>query len=122
MASRKRPTAPGNEEASTVLNLGELSDSQPLSVAEARLVMHSILDNRKKNNPNLLRETEVMNRTMDHVDFFARHRDQQSVEQVSLTLQGLRDLENFERSKLGECLLRRVWRGSVVRYGLAGWV
>ena len=102
MATRARPKPPGNEEVSTTINLGELQGSQSLSCAETRLLLTRILATRKQQAPQNLRETEVLQRTVDHVEVFARHKEDNVVEQVSLLLQNEPQLENYERSKLGE--------------------
>lgn len=46
--SRPKPPPPGNEEASTVLNLGEFQDVETLTLSEASLVLNAIVQRRRE--------------------------------------------------------------------------
>lgn len=102
MPSRARPPAPGSEEVGTTINLGELQHSTTLSLSEARLILNRLLDTRRRQNPQNVHHTEVLQRTLDHVETFARHKEDHVVEQVSVLLQNVPQLENYERSKIGD--------------------
>ena len=51
--SRPKPAAPGNEEASAVLNLGEFQDVDTLTLSEAALVLNALHAKRKNDRRNI---------------------------------------------------------------------
>jgi DNA-directed RNA polymerase II subunit RPB4 len=51
--SRPKPAAPGNEEASAVLNLGEFQDVDTLTLSEAALVLNALHAKRKNDRRNV---------------------------------------------------------------------
>lgn len=51
--SRPKPPAPGNEEASAVLNLGEFQDVDTLTLSEAALVLNALHAKRKNDRRNV---------------------------------------------------------------------
>ena len=119
--SRPRQSPLGNEEAGTTLSLGEFTDDYALSTSEARLLLNVITDREKKANPNF-RESETLARTMDHLDTFARIKNESIVTQLETVLKNATGLSTFEKSQLGRSLSLRTardpgWKNREMRMG-----
>lgn len=56
-SSRPKPPPPGNEEASSTLNLGEFQDVDTLTLSEAALVLNALVSKRRADRKNV-NETE----------------------------------------------------------------
>ncbi|KAF5023574.1 hypothetical protein F66182_4332 [Fusarium sp. NRRL 66182] len=98
--SRPKPAAPGNEEASTVLNLGEFQDVDTLTLSEAALVLNALHAKRKNDRRNI-NNTEMLNSTLTYLDNFARFTQKENVEAVERLLSAHKNLAKFERAQLG---------------------
>jgi len=101
--SRRRPAPTGDEEATTILKLGDMADTPALSVAECKVLLDQ-LANRVGARPTS--QSDVYMKTREYVDVFARFKDQKTVQQVDgISSQLLRmGLTHFERAQLGECM------------------
>jgi DNA-directed RNA polymerase II subunit RPB4 len=99
--SRTRERLTGDEEASSVLTLGEFQGVPSLSLSEARILIGAVLDHRRLNNRDV-QETETLVKTQDYLDVFARFKQKENIEAVERLLLGRPELESFERSQLGE--------------------
>lgn len=55
--SRSKPPPPGNEEASSELNLGEFQEVDTLTLSEAALVINALVSKRRNDRKNV-NETE----------------------------------------------------------------
>ncbi|KAG9257060.1 DNA-directed RNA polymerase II subunit RPB4 [Emericellopsis cladophorae] len=108
--SRPKPPPPGNEEASTVLNLGEFQDVETLTLSEASLVLNAIVQRRRERAAKVrpdgapqmnLNETEMLHTTLQYLDHFSRFTRKENVEAVERLLRSHRELEKFERAQLG---------------------
>jgi DNA-directed RNA polymerase II subunit RPB4 len=71
--SRPRPVAAGNEEASTVLNLGEFQDVDTLTLSEASLVINALVAKRRNDRKNI-NETECVRGGVDRRRWRRRRR------------------------------------------------
>lgn len=125
---RKRTLPQGELEAAATLKLGADQHTHTLSLSEARLVIHKVLENKRRGGhsyeqpeyvtysppPTLLgpRESELINclkyrnltKTLDYLDVFARFKDEENIKAVERLLNSHTELEMFERSQLGEWL------------------
>lgn len=102
--SRPRDEKLGNEEASSVLSLGpEFTDVPTLSLSEARILISAITDAQRRTNKNF-RENEVLQKTQDYLEVFARFKQQATVTQLESMLRNVPGLESYERSQLGMSL------------------
>lgn len=63
--SRSKPTPPGNEEASTVLNLGEFQDVDTLTLSEASLVINALVNKRRLEGKDVDKNEYVPSRPHD---------------------------------------------------------
>ena len=99
-ASRPRQKPLGNEEAGQNLSLGEFTNDYALSNSEARLLLNVLTEKQRNVNPNF-RESETLVRTMDHLDTFARIKQQSIVTQLETVLKNAPNLTSFEKSQLG---------------------
>jgi DNA-directed RNA polymerase II subunit RPB4 len=102
--SRARVIAPGNEEASSTLKLGEFANDPTLSYSEARLLLNKVLQVRSQEKDGHKPEGEVLSKTMEYLDVFARFKMQEIVENVEVYLkshQSKGEVEEFERAQLG---------------------
>ncbi|KAF2773236.1 hypothetical protein EJ03DRAFT_323743 [Teratosphaeria nubilosa] len=84
--SRKRPPPSGDEEAGTILKLGEFENVPCLSVAETNALLENIKSSRENHEPM---STDVYVKTRDYVKTFARFQDQQAVMSVDKRLEDL---------------------------------
>ncbi|KAI1094811.1 RNA polymerase Rpb4 [Rostrohypoxylon terebratum] len=98
--SRSRPEPPGAEEATTVLKLGEFQDVDTLTLSETALVINAIVAKRRIERKNV-NETEMLTKTIDYLDTFARFKKKESVEAVERLLGSYPKLAKFERAQLG---------------------
>ncbi|EPE36416.1 HRDC-like protein [Glarea lozoyensis ATCC 20868] len=98
--SRSREEPQGNEEASAVLHLGEFQDVDALTHSEAALVINALVAKRKNDRKNV-NETEILQKTTDYLEHFARFRRKENVEAVERLLTAQKGLAKFERAQLG---------------------
>ncbi|KAH8200708.1 hypothetical protein TruAng_005097 [Truncatella angustata] len=123
--SRAKPTPPGNEEASAVLNLGEFQDVDTLTLSEASLVINALVsldppDTRataatapeeggrlwwtstcKRHMIADAGRNRMLTKTMDYLDNFARFQKKENVEAVERLLSAHKEFHKFERAQLG---------------------
>ncbi|KAL2255977.1 hypothetical protein VTK26DRAFT_2400 [Humicola hyalothermophila] len=98
--SRGKPTPPGEEEAGEVLRLGEFEDVDTLTLSEASLVINALMAKRRKDRKDR-NETDVLNKTLDYLDAFARFKQKENVEAVERLLSAHKELTKFERAQIG---------------------
>ncbi|KAI1214067.1 RNA polymerase Rpb4 [Annulohypoxylon truncatum] len=98
--SRSRPEPPGAEEATTVLKLGEFEGVDTLTLSEAALVINALVAKRRNDRKNV-NETDMLIKTIDYLDTFARFKKKESVEAVERLLSSYPKLHKFERAQLG---------------------
>ncbi|KAK4449394.1 DNA-directed RNA polymerase [Podospora aff. communis PSN243] len=98
--SRSKPPPPGEEEAGAVLKLGEFDNVDTLTLSEASLVINALMTKRKKDRKDR-NETEVLNKTLDYLDAFARFKAKENVEAVERLLSAHKELTKFERAQIG---------------------
>jgi len=106
--SRPRPHVAGDEEASSTLSLGEFQTVPSLSLSEARILIKAVLDYRKNNNRDQP-DSEILGKTQDYLDVFARFKQKENIEAVERLLLARDGLDSFERSQLGELFCVVVW-------------
>ena len=97
--SRKRPAPTGDEEATAVLKLGDMTDTPALSVAECKVLLEQLANKGGRGTSN----SDVYTKTREYVDMFARFKDPKTVTQVDAISSGLlaKGLTHFERAQLG---------------------
>ena len=100
--SRPKPAATGEEEAGAHLTLGEFDNVETLTLSEASLVIHALINRRRKDRKDR-NETEVLSKTLDYLDAFARFRQKENVEAVERLLSAHQKLNKFERAQIGKC-------------------
>ncbi|CAD6451234.1 hypothetical protein OCU04_009260 [Sclerotinia nivalis] len=98
--SRSRAPPAGDEEASTVLKLGEFQDVDALTHSEAALVINALVAKRRGDRKNV-NETEILSKTQEYLDHFARFKRKENVEAVERLLGSRSELAKFERAQLG---------------------
>ncbi|KAK9780795.1 putative RNA polymerase Rpb4/RPC9 core domain-containing protein [Seiridium cardinale] len=98
--SRAKPIPAGNEEASTVLNLGEFQDVDTLTLSEASLVINALVNKRRIEGKDV-DKNEMLTKTMDYLDNFARFQKKENVEAVERLLSAHKEFHKFERAQLG---------------------
>ncbi|CAK7265650.1 RNA polymerase B [Sporothrix epigloea] len=98
--SRPKPPPPGEEEAGAELRLGEFEGVETLSLSEAWLVINALMAKRR-NDRKTVNETEVLTKTVDYLDAFARFKRKANVEAVERLLASHPELTKFERAALG---------------------
>ncbi|KAF3059913.1 HRDC-like protein [Daldinia decipiens] len=98
--SRSRAPPAGNEEATTVLKLGEFQDVDTLTLSEASLVINALVAKRRNDRKNV-NETEMLTKTIDYLDTFARFKKKENVEAVERLLSSHKEFHKFERAQLG---------------------
>lgn len=111
--SRERPS--GDEEASSVLSLGEFQGVPSLSLSEARILIGAVLDHRRMNNRDV-QETETLVKTQDYLDVFARFKQKENIEAVERLLLSRPELESFERSQLGKPTMEGAITSAMLRW------
>ncbi|RKF61084.1 DNA-directed RNA polymerase II subunit rpb4 [Erysiphe neolycopersici] len=99
--SRSRAPPQGDEEASTELKLGEFQDVDALTHSEAALVISALMQKRRLNGKDRLGETEMLLKTTEYLDHFARFKRKENVEAVERLLSAHKELAKFERAQLG---------------------
>ncbi|KAJ5336863.1 uncharacterized protein N7506_004885 [Penicillium brevicompactum] len=97
---RKRALPQGELEAASTLKLGADQHTHTLSLSEARLVIHKVLENKRRGG-NKYEEPENLNKTLYYLDVFARFKDEENIKAVERLLNSHTELEMFERSQLG---------------------
>ncbi|KAJ5766601.1 uncharacterized protein N7511_004217 [Penicillium nucicola] len=97
---RKRALPQGELEAASTLKLGADQHTHTLSLSEARLVIHKVLENKRRGG-NKYEEPENLTKTLDYLDVFARFKDEENIKAVERLLNSHTELEMFERSQLG---------------------
>jgi DNA-directed RNA polymerase II subunit RPB4 len=98
--SRPKPPPTGEEEAGTVLKLGEFQNVDTLTLSEANLVINALIAKRNKDRKGA-NETEILTLTRDYLDTFARFKKKENVEAVERLLSARKELTKFERAQLG---------------------
>ena len=98
--SRPKPQRAGEEEAGAVLRLGEFEDVDTLTLSEASLVINALMAKRRKDRKDR-NETDVLNKTLDYLDAFARFKQKENVEAVERLLSAHKELTKFERAQIG---------------------
>jgi len=98
--SRSREAPQGDEEAGVELRLGEFQDVDALTHSEAALVINALVAKRRMDRKNI-NETEILNKTTDYLDHFARFKRKENVEAVERLLSAHKELAKFERAQLG---------------------
>ncbi|PBP26220.1 RNA polymerase Rpb4 family protein [Diplocarpon rosae] len=98
--SRSREPPQGDEEASSELKLGEFQDVDALTHSEAALVINALVMKRRVDKKNV-NETELLMKTTDYLDHFARFKRKENVEAVERLLSAHKELAKFERAQLG---------------------
>ena len=99
--ARSKPPPPGEEEAGAVLKLGEFEGVDTLTLSEASLVINALMTKRRKDRKDR-NETDVLNKTLDYLDAFARFKQKENVEAVERLLSAHKELTKFERAQIGE--------------------
>lgn len=97
--SRPKRQPAGDEEATSQLKLGELQDAHTLNLSEARLIMTIVLSKRAKGQ---LKESDVMSKTTQYLEDFARFRSGEHTKAVARLLDSRPELAPFEKSQLGK--------------------
>ncbi|KAH8676332.1 RNA polymerase Rpb4 [Xylariales sp. PMI_506] len=98
--SRAKPLPQGNEEASSVLNLGEFQEVDTLTLSEASLVINALVNKRRAERKNI-EENEMLTKTIDYLDAFSRFKKKENVEAVERLLSAHKEFHKFERAQLG---------------------
>ncbi|KAI1005494.1 hypothetical protein K3495_g2723 [Podosphaera aphanis] len=99
--SRSRAPPQGDEEASTELRLGEFQDVDALTHSEAALVINALMAKRRAGGKDRMGETEMLLKTTEYLDHFARFKRKENVEAVERLLSAHKELAKFERAQLG---------------------
>lgn len=84
-----------------MLKLGEFENVDTLTLSEASLVLDALLTKRRKDRKDR-NETDVLNKTLDYLDAFARFKEKENVEAVERLLSARKELTKFERAQIGE--------------------
>lgn len=111
--SRSKPPPPGEEEVGAVLKLGEFEDVDTLTLSEANLVLNALLAKRRKDRKDR-NETEVLIKTLEYLDAFARFKQKENVEAVERLLSSHKELTKFERAHIGRYF---PWIYSILWFG-----
>ncbi|CAG8959972.1 hypothetical protein HYALB_00006136 [Hymenoscyphus albidus] len=99
--SRSREAPQGDEEAASELRLGEFQNADTLTHSEAALVINALVTKRKADRKNV-NETEILQKTTQYLEHFARFRKKENVEAVERLLSAKDNkLAKFERAQLG---------------------
>lgn len=98
--SRTREAPQGDEEASAELKLGEFQNVDALTHSEAALVINALVSKRRQDGRQV-NETEMLMKTTDYLDNFARFKRKENVEAVERLLSAHKELAKFERAQLG---------------------
>ncbi|ELR09149.1 RNA polymerase B [Pseudogymnoascus destructans] len=99
---RKRAPPQGDEEAGAELKLGEFQDVDALTHSEAALVINALVAKRKMDKDSKrVNDSEMLNKTLEYLDHFARFKRKENVEAVERLLSAHPELAKFERAQLG---------------------
>ncbi|EGS23349.1 uncharacterized protein CTHT_0010170 [Thermochaetoides thermophila DSM 1495] len=99
--SRSKPPPPGEEDAAK-LKLGEFQDVDTLTLSEASLVINALIAKRRKDAKGRpINETDVLIKTLEYLDAFARFKQKENVEAVERLLSAHKELTKFERAQIG---------------------
>ncbi|OBT66320.1 DNA-directed RNA polymerase II subunit D [Pseudogymnoascus sp. 23342-1-I1] len=99
---RKRAPPQGDEEAGAELKLGEFQDVDALTHSEAALVISFLVAKRKADKDSKrVNDSEMLNKTLEYLDHFARFKRKENVEAVERLLSAHQELAKFERAQLG---------------------
>ncbi|KAL5347351.1 hypothetical protein ACLOAV_007662 [Pseudogymnoascus australis] len=99
---RKRAPPQGDEEAGAELKLGEFQDVDALTHSEAALVINALVAKRKMDKDSRrVNDSEMLNKTLEYLDHFARFKRKENVEAVERLLSAHQELAKFERAQLG---------------------
>jgi len=98
--SRSREAPQGDEEAGSELRLGEFQNVDALTQSEAALVINALVAKRKMDRKNV-NDTEMLIKTTNYLDRFARIKQKEKVEAVERQLSAHQELAKFERAQLG---------------------
>lgn len=107
ITARRRPKPTGDEEATTNLKLGEMSNSAALSTAAAHELLTRIEEARAQDPKLPLAYNDLINKNNAYLATFARFKGSETVQQVTSEAETLTQLAEFERAQLGELN----WRG-----------
>ncbi|KAJ6028012.1 hypothetical protein N7540_003588, partial [Penicillium herquei] len=91
-AHRQRTVPQGELEAASTLRLGADQHTHTLSLSEARLVIHKVLENKRRGG-NKYEEPENLTKTLDYLDVFARFKDEENIKAVERLLNSHTELE-----------------------------
>ncbi|KAI9677930.1 MAG: RNA polymerase B [Trizodia sp. TS-e1964] len=97
--SRTREQPQGDEEASSDLKLGEFDGVPTLSLSEARVIITALQEHRKT-KAREVKETEMLHKTLEYLEVFARFKQKENIEAVERLLLSHEKLAPFERSQL----------------------
>ena len=86
-----------------MLKLGEFEGVDTLTLSEASLVINALMTKRRKDRKDR-NETDVLNKTLDYLDAFARFKQKENVEAVERLLSAHKELTKFERAQIGSFL------------------
>ena len=111
--SRSKPPPAGEEEASAILKLGEFEDVDTLTLSEASLVINALMAKRRKDRKDR-NETDVLNKTLDYLDAFARFKQKENVEAVERLLSAHKELTKFERAQIGKSFFLSFSFGGII--------
>lgn len=100
--ARRRPKPAGDEEATTNLKLGEMSNSAALSTAAAHELLTRIEEARAQDPKLPLIYNDLINSNNAYLKTFARFKGSETVQQVTSEAETLTQLAEFERAQLGE--------------------
>ncbi|EHA58335.1 hypothetical protein MCOR27_002103 [Pyricularia oryzae] len=98
MISRPKPPPPGEEIASDEIQLGEFEGVETLSYSEAELVLEALEKKRRKEKR--YHETEVLQKTRDHLSLFRRFKTPENVQAAERLLSARPELHKFERAQI----------------------
>ncbi|KAF3762345.1 hypothetical protein M406DRAFT_323509 [Cryphonectria parasitica EP155] len=98
--SRPKPVARGDEQAGAELKLGEFENVDTLTLSEASLVINALISKRRNDRKNF-QESEILSKTIDYLDAFARFKQKENVEAVERLLSSHKQLNKFERAQIG---------------------
>ncbi|PSR99373.1 HRDC-like protein [Coniella lustricola] len=98
--SRPKPVVRGDEQAGAELKLGEFENVDTLTLSEASLVINALIAKRRNDRKNF-QESEILVKTIDYLDAFARFKQKENVEAVERLLSSHKQLNKFERAQIG---------------------
>ncbi|KAN0093501.1 RNA polymerase Rpb4 [Hyaloscypha variabilis] len=116
--SRSKPPPEGEEEATSILNLGEFQNVDALTLSEASLVINAVLAKRTKEGKNT-NQNELLPRTLTYLDTFARFKEKENVEAVERLLNAHPELAKFEKAQLGSLCCEKADEAKTVIPSLA---